>query len=154
DGAPAAGVCDGQSRPARCGRLWRRCDHRVSAPVEPGQVARRHRAPNRSADLMRAVTVLGAGSWGTALALHLGRLGHDVHLWARDQSLVDDMRARGANATYLPGVILPHSVTVTAAMDEALRDTDLIVSAIPSHGCRAVMRAAAPYVAREATVVS
>ena len=103
---------------------------------------------------MRAVTVLGAGSWGTALSVHLARLGHDVRLWARDRSLVDDMRVRRANATYLPDVVLPHSVTVTAAIGEALGGTDLIVSATPSHGCRAVMRAAAPHVAPHATIVS
>ena len=56
---------------------------------------------------MRAVTVLGAGSWGTALAVHLARVGHDVRLWARDQSLVDDMAVRRANAVYLPDVALP-----------------------------------------------
>jgi glycerol-3-phosphate dehydrogenase (NAD(P)+) len=103
---------------------------------------------------MRAVTVLGAGSWGTALAVHLGRLGHGVRLWARDRSLVEDMRLRHANPTYLPDITLPDGVTVTDAIDEALDGTDLIVSAIPSHGCRAVLRTAAPYVAPAATIVS
>jgi len=103
---------------------------------------------------MRAVTVLGAGSWGTALAVHLGRLGHAVSLWARDRSLVDEMRVRHVNPTYLPDIMLPHCVTVTAAIDEAVGGTDLIVSAIPSHGCRAVIRAAAPHVAPHATIVS
>jgi glycerol-3-phosphate dehydrogenase (NAD(P)+) len=103
---------------------------------------------------MRAVTVLGAGSWGTALAVHLGRLGHAVRLWARDGALVDEMRVRRANTTYLPEVPLPPCVAVTASMDEALGGTDLIVSAIPSHGCRAVIRAAAPHVASHATIVS
>ena len=103
---------------------------------------------------MRAIAVLGAGSWGTALAVHLGRLGHTVRLWARDRSLVDDMRTRGANQTYLPDIMLPHGVTVTDAIDEALDRTDLIVSAIPSHGCRAVIRAGASHVAPTATIVS
>jgi len=103
---------------------------------------------------MRAIAVLGAGSWGTALAVHLGRLGHTVRLWARDRSLVDDMRTRGANQTYLPDIMLPHGVTVNDAIDEALDRTDLIVSAIPSHGCRAVIRAGASYVAPSATIVS
>ena len=93
---------------------------------------------------MRAVTILGAGSWGTALAVHLGRLGHTVRLWARDGALVDEMRVRRANTTYLPDVPLPPCVAVTASMDEAVGGTGLIVSAIPSHGCRAVIRAAAP----------
>ena len=64
----------------------------------------RHGAARGSARVMRTVTVLGAGSWGTALAVHLGRVGHDVRLWARDRALVDEMAARRANAVYLPDV--------------------------------------------------
>jgi glycerol-3-phosphate dehydrogenase (NAD(P)+) len=104
--------------------------------------------------VIRTVAVLGAGSWGTSLAVHLSRVGHDVRLWARDPALVDDMEARRANAVYLPDVTLPESVSVTASLEVALDATDLVVSAIPSHGCRAVMRAAAPYMAPSATVVS
>lgn len=51
---------------------------------------------------MRTVTVLGAGSWGSALAVHLGRLGHDVRLWARDAALAEDMSSRRANSVYSP----------------------------------------------------
>jgi len=104
--------------------------------------------------VIRTVAVLGAGSWGTSLAVHLSRVGHDVRLWARDPALVDDMEARRANAVYLPDVTLPESVSVTASLEVALDATDLVVSAIPSHGCRAVMRAAAPYMAPSATIVS
>jgi glycerol-3-phosphate dehydrogenase (NAD(P)+) len=104
--------------------------------------------------VIRTVAVLGAGSWGTSLAVHLSRVGHDVRLWARDPALVDDMEARRANAVYLPDVTLPESVSVTASLQVALDATELVVSAIPSHGCRAVMRAAAPYMAPSATIVS
>src|SRR5438105_9782460 len=103
---------------------------------------------------MRSVAVLGGGSWGTALSVHLARLGHDVRLWARDPALVDEMCARRENATYLRSITIPDTITITGALDEALRHTDLIVSAIPSHGCRTVMRAAAPDVSRSATIVS
>jgi glycerol-3-phosphate dehydrogenase (NAD(P)+) len=103
---------------------------------------------------MRTVTVLGAGSWGTALAVHLGRVGHDVRLWARDGALVDDMGARRANAVYLPDVPLPESVSVTNALADAVRDAELVVSAVPSHGCRAVIRSAAPSLAARAVIVS
>jgi glycerol-3-phosphate dehydrogenase (NAD(P)+) len=102
----------------------------------------------------RSVTVLGAGSWGTALAVHLGRVGHDVRLWARDPAFAAEVQRRRANAVYLGDVSLPTSVTVTPSLELALRRCDLIVSAIPSHGCRAVMRAAAPYIAPRATIVS
>lgn len=103
---------------------------------------------------MRTIAVLGAGSWGTAIAVHLGRLGHQVHLWARDARLVADIEARRANAVYLPDVTLPESVTVTGVLAPALEDIDVVVSAIPSHGCRAVMQAASPYLQAHATIVS
>ncbi len=103
---------------------------------------------------METITVLGAGSWGTALAVHLGRLGHGVRLWARDPRLVSEIRDRRANAVYLPDVSLPESVSVTDALAPALDGVDIVVSAIPSHGCRAVMRAAAPHLRPHATIVS
>ena len=103
---------------------------------------------------MPTVTVLGAGSWGTALAVHLGRLGHDVTLWARDRALVDDMSARRANAVYLPDVPFPAGVSVTHGLADALRGADLVVSAVPSHGCRGVMASAAASLAARAVIVS
>jgi glycerol-3-phosphate dehydrogenase (NAD(P)+) len=103
---------------------------------------------------MRTVTVLGAGSWGTALAVHLGRIGHDVRLWARDQALVDDIAQRRANAVYLPDIDLPDTVSVTHALGDALDGAELVVSAVPSHGCRGVMHAAAPLLAARAVLVS
>jgi glycerol-3-phosphate dehydrogenase (NAD(P)+) len=102
----------------------------------------------------RAVAVLGAGSWGTALAVHLGRVGHDVSLWARDAALVADMRERRANAVYLPDISLPPSVSITSDLEEALSGAQLVVAAIPSHGCRAVMRGASAHVSRGAILVS
>jgi glycerol-3-phosphate dehydrogenase (NAD(P)+) len=103
---------------------------------------------------MRRVAVLGAGGWGTALAVHLGRVGHDVSLWARDAALASDVASQRVNGVYLPGVPLPDNVAVTSALDAALHDTDLVVSAIPTHGCRAVMRAAASKIRPRATIVS
>ena len=100
------------------------------------------------------VAVLGAGSWGTALAVHLGRVGHDVRLWARDRTLVEDITARRANSVYLPDVRLPDTVVATASIEDAVRATSLVVSAIPSHGCRAVMRVAASHMMPQATIVS
>ena len=101
-----------------------------------------------------SVAVLGAGSWGTALAVHLSRVGHDVRLWARDRALVDDMAARRANVVYLPDVSLPDTVAVTHDIDRALDGAALVVCAVPSHGCRAVLRRAAPYIVGHAAVVS
>jgi len=102
----------------------------------------------------RRVAVLGAGSWGTALAVHLGRIGHDVHLWSRDAALAAEIVSRRSNPVYLPEVRLPDQVSVDVSLGRALAESSLVVSAIPSHGCRTVMRDAAPYFHRDAIVVS
>ncbi|HMB87128.1 MAG TPA: glycerol-3-phosphate dehydrogenase, partial [Methylomirabilota bacterium] len=73
------------------------------------------------------VAVLGAGSWGTALAIHLGRLGVPVRLWARDPALADAMRAARENARYLPGLALPDAATITADARAALGDVGTVL---------------------------
>jgi glycerol-3-phosphate dehydrogenase (NAD(P)+) len=103
---------------------------------------------------VKRIAVLGAGSWGTALSVHLGRLDHDVCLWARDGALVDDMRASRVNDVYLPGVTLPPTVSITQHVADAVAGRDLIVSAIPSHGCRVVIREAARSATASAVLVS
>ena len=104
--------------------------------------------------MMRRVAVLGAGSWGTALAVHLARVGHEVALWARDPATVRDIEQRRANVVYLPDILLPESVVPTHSLAEALRDTELVVCAIPSHGIRAVIRAATGHLVPGAILVS
>src|SRR5262245_65460532 len=79
-----------------------------------------------------AVTVLGAGSWGTALALHLGRLGHDVRLWARDPQLIAALASSGENTTYLPGARLPDNVRPTAGLGAAIERAEAVVFVCPS----------------------
>lgn len=103
---------------------------------------------------MRSVSVVGAGSWGTALAVHLARVGHRVQLWARDAALVDDMRERRANAVYLPDVTFPDSLSPTADLPEALVEAQFVIVAVPSHGLRQVLRAGAAHVSPDAVVLS
>jgi glycerol-3-phosphate dehydrogenase (NAD(P)+) len=100
------------------------------------------------------VCVLGAGSWGTALAVHLARIGHDVRLWARDAALAADMSTRRANAVYLPDVNFPASLCPANAIGKALDGARVVVLSVPSHGLRGVLRQAAPHVAPEMIVVS
>jgi glycerol-3-phosphate dehydrogenase (NAD(P)+) len=101
-----------------------------------------------------AMTVLGAGSWGTALSVHLAREGRTVRLWARDPQLVERMSATRENPRYLPGTMLPPSVTPMSALGPALDGTAFVIVAVPSHGVRAVVRAATPFIASRAIVVS
>jgi glycerol-3-phosphate dehydrogenase (NAD(P)+) len=103
---------------------------------------------------VRSVAVLGAGSWGTALAIHLARLGHPVCLWARDSGLVAEMQARRANPVYLADASFPEALAVTDRLPDALRLAQFVVTAVPSHGLRAVLRQAAPHVDAGAVVLS
>lgn len=103
---------------------------------------------------MTRIAVLGAGSWGTALSVHLARAGHRVRLWARDPALAEDMRATTANTRYLPGIPLPPDVTPTGSLAVALDDAAFVVVAVPSHGLRAVVRDAAEMISDDAVVVS
>lgn len=103
---------------------------------------------------MKRVAILGSGSWGTALAAHLAHVGHDVRIWGRDPALIAEMSTRRANAVYLPDITLPPRVVPTPSIAAALDAADLVVAAVPSHGMRAVVRAAAPFISERATVVS
>ena len=71
---------------------------------------------------MAAVTVLGSGSWGTALAIHLSSVGHDVVLWGRDRELIAKMAEGRTNPTYLPELKFPETLTVSADLSAALSD--------------------------------
>ncbi|MGE5814321.1 MAG: NAD(P)H-dependent glycerol-3-phosphate dehydrogenase [Acidobacteriota bacterium] len=103
---------------------------------------------------MSRVAVLGAGSWGTALAVHLARNGHQARLWGRDRELVARMRDERRNAAFLPDIRFPEAVTPTAHLDECMDAAAYVVTAVPSHGLRAVIRQAAPLIPAGATLVS
>jgi glycerol-3-phosphate dehydrogenase (NAD(P)+) len=103
---------------------------------------------------IESVTVLGAGSWGTALAVHLARVGHSVRLWSIETEIVAEMVSRRANAVYLPDIALPPSVQPTTSLEEALDGAELVLSTVPSHATRSVARAAAPLLRPSATIVS
>jgi glycerol-3-phosphate dehydrogenase (NAD(P)+) len=103
---------------------------------------------------MKNVAILGSGSWGTALAFHLASAGHSVRLWGRNAGLIDDMRLRRVNDVYLPDIVLPPAAMPTASLEEALHKAEIVVAAVPSHGTRVVIRSAAPFVPRQALIVS
>ncbi len=103
---------------------------------------------------MKPVAVLGAGSWGTALAVHMARAGCDVRLWARGSALVDEINRSRRNPRYLTDVDVPNTVQATTSLQTAVTDVDCVVIAIPTHGVRTVMRAAAPSLAPGAILVS
>jgi glycerol-3-phosphate dehydrogenase (NAD(P)+) len=80
--------------------------------------------------------VLGAGSWGTTLAIHLARLGTAVSLWDHDRDHVARLQADRENRKFLSGIALPEGVKVHAELEDTLDRADLTLFVVPSHGIR------------------
>ncbi|WP_281253610.1 Glycerol-3-phosphate dehydrogenase [NAD(P)+] [Sporomusa silvacetica DSM 10669] len=95
------------------------------------------------------IAVIGAGSWGTALATVLGQKHTAVKLWVRSPELSEQIQRTRENATYLPGCNLPHSVTVTHNLEEVAAEASLIVLVTPSHAIRQTAAKLAPYITAE-----
>ena len=97
--------------------------------------------------------ILGAGSWGTAVAGLVAEHG-PVALWARDPDLAVRLDRDHENPAYLPGIRLPDAVHATSDLEEACADADVVVLAVPSHGLRSVLSAAASFITPDVPVVS
>jgi len=87
----------------------------------------------------QSIAVLGAGSWGTALALLLARNGHAVTLWGHDPAHVAGLRVARENTKYLPGFRFPDNLTVSDALDELARNSAQFLVAVPSHAFRSTL---------------
>ncbi|ADL34277.1 NAD(P)H-dependent glycerol-3-phosphate dehydrogenase GpsA [Butyrivibrio proteoclasticus B316] len=94
----------------------------------------------------KEIGIVGAGSWGIALAYLLRNNGHKVTVWSRRQETVDKLKAYHGNEDKLPGVILDDSVVFTCNMEEAVRNKDLIVLVVPSAHMRETVKLMAPFV--------
>ncbi len=90
------------------------------------------------------VAVLGAGSWGTALAALIARHGHAVVLWGRDAAVIEAIDRRHENPHYLPGIVLPDTLRATTDLAASLRDADLVLVVVPSHAFTETLHALAP----------
>ncbi len=90
------------------------------------------------------VAVLGAGSWGTALASLIARHGHPTTLWGRDAAVAEAIDRRHENPRYLPGIPLPEALRATTDLALAVRDADLVLVVVPSHAFTETLQALAP----------
>jgi len=103
---------------------------------------------------MSSIVILGAGAWGTALALCLARAKHQVTLCARRAEHAAAMRSARENAAYLPGVALPESIQITDQWNDAARAAEVVVMAVPSRFARTAMTPVGAALTAQTTLVS
>lgn len=92
------------------------------------------------------IGIIGAGSWGIALAYLLSKNGHKVIVWSRSESTVEKLRAYHGNEEKLPGVILDESVEFTSDIEKAVSDKDIVVIVVPSAHMRETVQKMAPFI--------
>ena len=94
---------------------------------------------------MKKVTVIGSGSWGTALAVMLAKNGHEVVIWSRRQDAVDELLNDRKNERYLPGVVIPENIQATTDREAAVAEAEIIILAVPSRAVAETVRDFSPY---------
>ncbi|PGK52513.1 NAD(P)H-dependent glycerol-3-phosphate dehydrogenase [Priestia megaterium] len=102
---------------------------------------------------MNKVAVLGAGSWGTALAKVLADNNYNVSLWTHNPETAKSINQLHENKKYLPHKPLPSNISCSTSLEDVLKDSILVLVVIPSHAMREVMQKAAPYIPEDAYVV-
>jgi len=105
---------------------------------------------------MKKIAVLGAGSWGTALALVLqrSRREHQVCLWARRAALAEALAKKRVNSDYLDGFELPPQLEITSDLEGALEGAEIVLGVVPSEHARAIYSSALPHLRPEMAIVS
>ena len=87
---------------------------------------------------MEKITVIGAGSWGTAIAFVLAENGHDCLLWARRSEQSEEITDKHTNHAYLPGIVLPENLQATSHLEEAVKHGETVIIAVPTKAIREI----------------
>jgi glycerol-3-phosphate dehydrogenase (NAD(P)+) len=104
---------------------------------------------------MSEIAVIGAGAWGTSLAIVLGRKGtHRVRLWAHEAEVVESISRRQTNEKFLPGHLIPEAVAVSSELERVVEGAEILVSVMPSQHCRALFERMRPLLPPEILVIS
>ena len=98
--------------------------------------------------------VIGAGSWGTAIASSLGKKGYEVSLWHRREEIINNIKEKRENTKYLPGITIDENIYPTVNLEEALIDAEVIVLAVSSQAVRNVCESLEPYVNSDQIIVN
>jgi glycerol-3-phosphate dehydrogenase (NAD(P)+) len=104
---------------------------------------------------MSRIAVIGAGAWGTALTVSLARRGgHQISLWAHSPLHAAELTETGENKRYLPGFIVPLDVRITARLDHAVEDADIVLCVTPSQALRSIMEQIGPLLTPDQVLLS
>ncbi len=99
------------------------------------------------------ISILGAGSWGTAIAIHLNRLGHQITLWMRNKNQFKEIVSTRHNRKYLDADI-PQEIFITTDLEEAAENSSIVVIAVPSHAVREISKKLKDVIDKKAIVVN
>ena len=100
------------------------------------------------------VGVIGAGAWGTALAIHTARMGHPTLMWAYEAATVDDINLRRENHTYLRGVHLPALLEATSDLEACVRTCPILLTVMPTPHVAGIARRIVPWLHDDHAIVS
>jgi len=100
------------------------------------------------------ITIIGAGSWGTSIAVLLAKKGFNVKFWARDKELIEKIKYTRENSEYLPGTILQDNILASSDMEYCCRDSEVVIVAAPSHAMRDICSQMSNYTSRDQIMVS
>ncbi|MCR8745328.1 NAD(P)H-dependent glycerol-3-phosphate dehydrogenase [Romboutsia lituseburensis] len=102
---------------------------------------------------MEKLCILGAGSWGSALGLVLAKKGYQVNMWTLSEEQAEKINRTRENIDYLPGVLFPNNITLTTDIEEAIKDSKIIVLAVPSQAIRSVCKQIKTFVKDDQIIV-
>jgi len=104
---------------------------------------------------MSRIAIIGAGAWGTGLAIVLGRKGtHQVRLWAHEKEVCESISRHRVNEMFLPGEEIPQNVSASSDLRETLQDAEILVSVMPSQHCRGLFEKMRPFLKAGIPIVS
>jgi glycerol-3-phosphate dehydrogenase (NAD(P)+) len=104
---------------------------------------------------MSEIAIIGAGAWGTALSIVLGRKEtHRVRLWVYEKEVCESIAQQRVNEKFLPGQLIPACVTPSSDLAKVLEDAAIVVSVMPSHHCRRLFEQMRPHLRPETIIVS
>lgn len=99
------------------------------------------------------ITVLGAGSWGTALSMVLADNGHEVRLWSRNQSQIDEINTQHTNHQYLPNITFSDKIQGYTNLEKAVQNTDAVLFVVPTKAIRQLAESIVPFLKKETIII-